>query len=77
MRSKIDPRMRKEINNENNIRVKPAGAPTEYTMKKNSTETNTENNTLKTEKHKYNEKSNKFTTQTINNTKKIWKSPNK
>ena len=50
MRSKFDPRMRKEINNENNIRVKPAGAPTEYTMNKDSTETNTENNTLKTEK---------------------------
>ena len=42
MRSKNDPRMRDDINNENNIRVKPAKALTEYTTKKGTTETNIE-----------------------------------
>ena len=45
---KMAPRMRDDINNENNIRVKSAEALTEYTTKKGTGQTNIEKNTLKT-----------------------------
>ena len=42
MRRKIDPRMRDDINNDNNIRVKSAKPLTEYTTKKWTGQTNIE-----------------------------------